>query len=199
MQELQTLFFPLHTVLYPGGPLPLRIFETRYLDMVSRCLKTDSPFGVLLIREGSEAGRATTHDIGTLARITDWNQGSDGVLGVTVVGEKRFRVLSRTRQPDGLSVGEIELIDDESSVPLPLEFEKIAIVLGTILADLGLLYDSLDKHFDDASWVGYRFAEILPIDRFLKQRCLEMNDPLARLKIVSDALKKTVTKAERSA
>ena len=79
--------FPLSTVLYPGGPLPLRIFEPRYLDMISDCLKNDRPFGVLLIRSGSETGPATTYEVGTLARITDWYQGSDGLLGITAVGE----------------------------------------------------------------------------------------------------------------
>ena len=79
--------FPLSTVLFPGGPLPLRIFEARYVDMISRCMKDDSPFGVVLIREGDEVGPAKTHDIGTLARIVDWYQGSDGLLGVTARGE----------------------------------------------------------------------------------------------------------------
>ena len=86
---MEVPIFPLNTVLFPGGPLPLRIFEPRYIDMVSHCMKTESPFGVLLIREGSEAGQATTFDIGTLARITDLYQGSDGLLGVTAIGEQR--------------------------------------------------------------------------------------------------------------
>jgi len=97
---VQIPLFPLNTVLFPGGPLPLRIFEARYVDMVSSCLKEDSPFGVLLIRDGGETGNATTHEIGTLARIVDWYQGSDGLLGVTAVGEQRFRLLSSHRQDD---------------------------------------------------------------------------------------------------
>ena len=87
--ELQVPLFPLRTVLYPGGPLPLRIFESRYIDMIGRCLKTDSLFGVLLIKEGSESGAATTYDVGTLARITDWYQGSDGLLGITARTRRR--------------------------------------------------------------------------------------------------------------
>ena len=83
--------FPLHTVLYPGGPLPLRIFEQRYLDMISRCLKSESLFGVLLIKNGNEAGLAETWNVGTLAKIVDWYQGSDGLLGVTAIGQQRFR------------------------------------------------------------------------------------------------------------
>ena len=105
---MQVPLFPLRTVLYPGGPLPLRIFEPRYVDMIGRCMKTDSPFGVLLIKEGSEDGPATTYEVGTLARITDWYQGSDGLLGITALGEQRFRLISSRREADGLNVGEIE-------------------------------------------------------------------------------------------
>lgn len=158
--------------------------------MISRCLKTDTLFGVLLIRDGREAGRATTHEVGTLARIVDWYQGSDGLLGITALGEARFRLLSSDRQEDGLGIGEIEIIDDESSSPLPQEFKDIAEILATILGGLGRLYDFLDDQYDDASWVGYRFAEILPIEPLKKQWCLETNDPIARLRVVARALKK---------
>ena len=84
---MQVPLFPLNTVLFPGGPLPLRIFEARYVDMISHCLKENASFGVLLIREGQEAGTpASTFEVGTLARIVDWYQGSDGLLGVTAIG-----------------------------------------------------------------------------------------------------------------
>ena len=109
--------FPLSTVLFPGGPLPLRIFEARYLDMIGRCMKDESPFGVVLIREGAEVGQAETHDIGTLARIVDWYQGSDGLLGVTAVGEDRFQLLSTRKQADGLNIGAIEDIAPEPATP----------------------------------------------------------------------------------
>ncbi|NIV18523.1 MAG: peptidase S16, partial [Woeseiaceae bacterium] len=106
--------FPLRTVLYPGGPLPLRIFEPRYIDMVSKCIASDSPFGVLLIKSGTETGPATTYDIGTLARIIDWYQGSDGLLGITAIGEQRFRLKASSREPDGLAIGEVEIFPTES-------------------------------------------------------------------------------------
>jgi Lon protease-like protein len=176
--------FPLNTVLFPGGPLPLRIFETRYIDMVSQSLKTDSPFGVVLIKSGGETGPATTHDVGTLARITDWYQGSDGLLGVTAIGESRFRLLASERQADGLNVGEIEILPAEPVLPLPEDCHAIAEMLSGVLDDLGLLYDSLERRFDDAGWVGARFVEILPIDLQEKQRCLEAADPEGRLEIV---------------
>ncbi len=181
--------FPLNTVLFPGGPLPLRIFETRYIDMVRDCVKNDAPFGVLLIREGGETEAATTHSIGTLARITDWYQGSDGLLGVTAVGEQRFRLVSSERLASGLNVGEIEVLPDEPSVPLPAEYKAMSEILSSVLDELGRLYESLEWRLDDASWVTSRFVEILPIDLEEKQLCLEQSDPIDRLKIVHALLK----------
>lgn len=180
--------FPLHTVLYPDGPLPLRIFETRYLDMISSCLKADSFFGVLLIRDGQEAGAATTHSIGTLARIDDWYQGSDGLLGITAMGEDRFRLLGSESQPSGLQLGEIELLEAEPVAALPEDCKPLANILAGVLDDLGKLYQSLEKNYDDAGWVAYRFAEVLPISTEQKQSCLETADPLQRLQIVREVL-----------
>ena len=187
LSPMQVPLFPLRTVLYPGGPLPLRIFETRYLDMISRCLKDDRPFGVLLIREGREDGPASTYDVGTLARIADWYQGSDGLLGITAVGEQRFRLLSNQRRADGLNIGEIELLAAESEVALPEDYRPLAQILSGVLDDLGRLYEFLERDYEDAGWVAYRFAEILPISAEQKQSCLEL-DPLARLQIVQDVL-----------
>lgn len=185
---MQVPLFPLRTVLYPGGPLPLRIFEPRYIDMVSKCLKNDCPFGVLLIREGTEAGAASTYDIGTLARITDWYQGSDGLLGITAVGEQRFRLLTNVRESDGLNIGTVELLPTEIGPVLPEEYKPLANILSGVLDDLGRLYETLEKNYDDAGWVGYRFAEILPITPEQKQSCLEADDPVTRLEMMRDVL-----------
>jgi len=185
---VQVPLFPLNTVLFPGGPLPLRIFEPRYLGLVSQCLKNDKPFGVLLIRDGGETGPATTYDVGTLARITDWYQGSDGLLGITALGEQRFRLIDSVRQDDGLNIGDVEILDNEAATPLPEEYQEMAAILAGVLDDLGRLYESLDRHFDDASWVTSRFVEILPIDLEEKQRCLEQSDPVERLRIVRGLL-----------
>jgi len=185
---VQVPLFPLNTVLFPGGPLPLRIFEPRYLTMVSDCVQQDSPFGVLLIRNGNETGLATTHEVGTLARITDWYQGSDGLLGVTAVGLQRFRVISSLREANGLNIGNIEVLPDEPATPLPQEYQSMPDILGGVLDDLGRLYESLERHMDDASWVTSRFVEILPIDLEQKQQCLESGDPAERLRIVQELL-----------
>ncbi len=180
--------FPLNTVLFPGGPLPLRIFEARYLDMISDCLKNDVPFGVLLIREGQEAGPATTHEVGTLARIVDWYRGSDGLLGITAVGTQRFRLLSAERQDDGLNVGDVELLPDVETMPLPSDFRVLSEILASIIDDLGRLYDDLDRRYDDAAWVAYRFVEVLPVDLVHKQACLESEDVLRCLRYVDETL-----------
>ena len=157
--------------------------------MVGRCMKDDSPFGVVLICEGDESGPAEAHDIGTLARIVDWYQGSDGLLGVTAQGDQRFRVLSWHREPDGLNVGDIEILPEECEIPLPEEYRPMAAILSGVLDDLGRLYENLERRLDDAGWVTNRFVEILPIDLAEKQLCLEQSNPVERLRLVQEALK----------
>jgi len=181
--------FPLNTVLFPGGPLPLRIFESRYIDMISERMKADAPFGVVLIKDGQEAGPSSTFETGTLARITDWYQGSDGLLGVTAIGEQRFRLLASERQPDGLNVGEIELLPDEPAFELPAQYQFLTEILGAVMDDLGKLYEPLERDMQNAAWLGYRFMEVLPIDLEQKQESLESNDTLARLDIISKLIK----------
>ncbi|MBT8087237.1 MAG: LON peptidase substrate-binding domain-containing protein [Gammaproteobacteria bacterium] len=185
---MEVPIFPLNTVLFPDGPLPLRIFESRYIDMISNCMKTEMPFGVVLIREGSESGQASTFDVGTLATIVDWYQGSDGLLGVTAVGGQRFRLLDSKKQADGLNIGTIELIEAETPMPVPDEYRPLRSILENILDDLGRLYEALDRNVDDATWLGYRFAEILPIDLEQKQQLLASSDTLARLRLVNELL-----------
>jgi Lon protease-like protein len=181
--------FPLHSVLFPGGPLVLRVFEPRYLDMVSRCLKEESGFGVVLIKEGEETGRAAeTHEVGTYARITYWNRRADGLLGVTVRGERRFRILTREVQPDQLLLAEVEFLADELRLPLPPGYEPLAALLKSILDQLDHPYLTLPREFDDAAWVAARLAELLPIPRQRKQQLLESDDPLLRLKAIQAAV-----------
>ena len=186
---MQVPLFPLNVVLFPGGPLPLRIFESRYIDMVSERMQSEGPFGGLLIRDGQEAGGpASMHDIGTLARITDFYQGSDGLLGVTAIGEQRFRLLAAERAADGLNVGTIELLENEPEVPLPADYEPLADILAGVLDDLGKLYDSLPRQLDRAGWVANRFIEILPIQLEEKQALLGSDDSLGRLAFVREVL-----------
>ena len=188
--NMQIPLFPLNTVLFPGGPLPLRVFEPRYLDMISRCMKSDSPFGVLLIREGNEVGPAATHNTGTLAKVVDWYQGSDGILGITAIGTERFRLLTTERQDDGLNVGDIELLPDVPKANIPDQYRSLPQILESVMNDLGRLYENLERRFGDATWVAYRFAEILPIDLEQKQEFLESDDVSTFLKRIDEVLHK---------
>jgi uncharacterized protein len=175
--------FPLHTVLFPGGPLPLRIFETRYTDMVRRCMRTQQPFGVVLIQDGDEAGEvATTATVGCTARIVDFHTLHDGLLGIACVGEHKFRVLRVWRADDGLNMGEVEWLPAEPELPLPAECARLAATARRALDELAEHYVNVAKEFDDAAWVGMRVAELLPIDLANKQALLELDDPIERLR-----------------
>jgi uncharacterized protein len=184
--------FPLNTVLFPGGPLPLRIFETRYVDMVRRCMRERRPFGVVLIRAGAEVGAVgDTARIGTLAQIVDFYSLPDGLLGITCVGDRKFRIAKRWQQSDGLNVGDIELLPPEEKVELPGEFQHLGMLLRKVLPELGNLYADIPKHFTEAAWVGYRLAEILPVALSEKQQCLELDDPLLRLERLNPLIRRT--------
>ena len=174
--------FPLHTVLFPGGPLPLRIFETRYTDMVRRCMREQQPFGVVLIQEGDEAGPvATTATVGCSARVADFYTLKDGLLGISCVGERKFRVLRVWRAADGLNMGEVDWLEPEPARALPGEYARLGATVRRAVDELSQQYQHVEKHFDDAAWVGARLTELLPIELNDKQVLLELDDPIARL------------------
>ena len=178
--------FPLHTVLFPGGPLSLRIFEPRYLDMVGRCLKERSGFGVVLILNGAEAGDvASVAATGTSARLVDFDTLPDGLLGIVCAGERRFTLRSRRQQHDGLHVGEIDFLPEDAPQAVPAEYAHLAELLRELLPRLGGGYTHVEGHYEDAGWVGNRWAEILPLAPAEKLALLEQSDPLARLAQVS--------------
>jgi hypothetical protein len=174
--------FPLNTVLFPGGPLPLRIFEPRYVDMVRRCLREERGFGVILIERGAEAGGpAEFSTLGTEARIVDFSRMEDGLLGITCLGQQRIRVVEAWRQPDGLNVGRVLDVEPDPAVPIPPEYERLAEVVRHVLKEFGQLYRFAVPAYDDAAWVGNRLAELLPLSPTDKQALLELSDPLERL------------------
>ncbi len=183
--------FPLNTVLFPGGPLPLRIFEPRYVDMVRRCMKDNIAFGVVLIRAGAEAGAlASFATVGTSARIVDFSQLPDGLLGISCLGERKFRVVRSWRQSDGLNMGEVEWLPAEAQLPLPADAEHLGGLLKKILPEIGGIYEQIPKRFGDASWVGCRLVELMPISMSDKQACLEIDDPLQRIERVSPLIRR---------
>ena len=184
--------FPLNAVLFPGGPLPLRIFEPRYVDMVRRCMRERTAFGVVQILSGAEAGGEvqSTAAIGTTARIADFYPLPDGLLGIYCIGERKFRVLRRWRTDDGLNLGEVQLLVPEPAMDLPGEYLHLGALMRRVLPELGELYEGVEKHAHDAAWVGYRLAEILPVSLSDKQHWLELDDPVERLARLSPLIRR---------
>jgi hypothetical protein len=168
--------FPLGTVLFPGGLLPLRVFE---------CMKEQKPFGVCLIKSGREVGEpAVPEEIGCLAHIQDWDMRELGVLSLRTQGGQRFRIRDSVVSGDGLVRASIELIDPEPAAALPSEFAACANLLELVVADKSAAVFAEPHRFDDATWVGYRLTEILPVPLAAKQRLLELDDSVLRLQIL---------------
>lgn len=189
VQTIEIPLFPLRTVLFPGGPLPLRIFEARYIDMVSQCMKSEISFGVCMISRGKEVGEAAdTVKTGTLARIIDWHTRHDGLLGITAIGEQRFSIVSTHIESNQLVIATIEILPDEPDVVLPDEYLELSDLLHKLLDQAGHHYNAIPTKYTDASWVSYRLSEVLPIKPELKLRFLAMHDPLLRLQQISELL-----------
>ena len=181
--------FPLQTVLFPGGALPLKIFEQRYMDMAKACLKVEAPFGVCLIAQGAEVGApAQPHAVGTLARIATWDMEQLGVLQLVVHGGERFRLLRHWAEPSGLVHGEIELLPELPAQRVPPDSAGLVNLLRAIVADLGEAGPPPPHRFDDSAWVGHRYCEVLPIPTSARQMLLALDDPAALLAIVKKYL-----------
>ena len=183
--------FPLNTVLFPGGTLTLRIFEPRYLRMVSDCLANQRPFGVCLIRSGREVGSiAEPFGIGTLAHIVDWEQRQDGLLGITARGDRRFSIGQTEADAQQLLHADVTLLEPDAATPLAPEFRPLAELLQRIHDQLGSTGLAKPEPMrDDAGWVGCRLAELLPLPLRDKQRLLEGGDPSERLRLLHQLLK----------
>ena len=188
MSDQGVPIFPLRTILFPGSKLPLRIFEPRYLDMVSHCMRSNIEFGIVLSRKVPQPGMLETYATGTLATIIDWNQGDDGLLGITTLGTNKFELLAMTKQEDGLNIGDIRIVEKEEDFKAPSNFDNMINLLEAILEDVDL-YHERDKFFESASWVSFRFAEILPLKIEDKQKCLEFDDPILRLNFLEPLIK----------
>jgi uncharacterized protein len=189
--------FPLKTVLFPGGLLPLKVFEQRYIDMTKACLRDAQPFGVCLITRGEEVaqrnqlGAVAPADfalIGTQARIVSWDMPQLGILHLQTEGGTRFQVQSSSITGDGLVVAQVTHLPPEPPVELPETFAPLANLLELMINRAGPDNFSAPA-LNDASWVGYRLAELLPLPLPIKQSMLEINDSLVRLKVLAQFLK----------
>jgi len=190
MSIVEIPLFPLRTVLFPGGFLPLRIFEQRYLKMVRDCARDQTGFGVCLIREGGEsASPVKTTEVGTHAQIVDWYTLEDGLLGVSAVGTVRFFTQSSWQQDDGLLRARVRILPEPPSCSLPEAYFLLADVLGRFMEKVGHQYPSFSEDsLEDAVWVGYRLAELLPLAAIEKQHLLELSDPMERLQSLVEVL-----------
>lgn len=192
-QPLTLPLFPLRTVLFPGGVLPIKVFEQRYIDMTKACLKEQQPFGVCLLTHGEEvAGREDRPvefaNIGTLAHITGWDMPQLGILHVATEGGLRFRVDKHATGPGGLVTGEVLRLPVEPQHPLPETFAPLARLLELIASRVGPQNFPSKPQYDNASWVGYRLAELLPLPLTVKQSMLEINDAHVRLQVLQKFL-----------
>jgi hypothetical protein len=185
--------FPLNTVVFPGGRLPLRIFEQRYIDMVKQAIADSSPFGICAIREGQETGTpAVPYTVGTLVRITDWDMPETGILHIDTQAEKRFIIRSTRTEPSGLLIGTMDPVSAEPAIAIPHELELAVEILRHIIGEYGEAHFPAPHDFDDAVWVGYRLSEVLPLKLSTKQNLLEMNNGVTRLRILTEFLKKQI-------
>lgn len=191
--------FPLSTVLYPGGVLPLQIFEVRYLDLIKRCLREDTEFGVISLFEGGEIQRpgeqVSLAQYGTLARIEHCEAPAPALLRVQTVGTRRFKLRNIHQEKGGLWVGDIELLEVDPPVPLPDDLQHCAIKLQEVLESLEEQDIPEDQwpfqrpyHFDDCSWVANRWCELLPMEKPVKLQLLSLENPLLRLELINDLM-----------
>lgn len=195
--------FPLGTVLFPGGELPLRVFEVRYLDLIDKCHRADAPFGVVNLQQGNEVQVAgAPHEqldaIGTLAHITTLERPQAGLFIVQCKGSQRFRIERQERLKHGLWVADVTLLPDDSAVPIPDDLKHTAEALrkvrtslrerGAISADSGT---DGPGTYQDCGWVANRWCELLPLKNELKQRLMALDNPLLRLELVADILTRT--------
>lgn len=190
VQELP--LFPLNTVLFPGGVLPLRIFEPRYLDMVSRCLKADTGFGVMTIEDGSEAGQpARFHSIGTLAYIVDFDRLDDGTLGITCRGGERVEVHDHHIADNRLIIGTVELLAAEEADLIDQRHTPLIHFLRELLArdEVEIYRRWMDEDWSSTRWLGFRLAELLPLPLPVKYQLLELRDAEQRLDILDSILR----------
>ena len=209
---MQIPLFPLQTVLFPGGDLPLQVFEVRYLDMIGRCHKAGTPFGVVALASGTEVrqrsvgdnagiaasasfARETFHTIGTLAEISTLQRLQPGLLTIRCSGTQRFRLTSSHLLGHGLWMGEAELLDFDAEVVVPPDLSPLATALQRLLQRLqasggsdAAVPSASAQRWDDCGWLANRWAEILPLALDQRQRLMALDNPLLRLELVSDAL-----------
>lgn len=199
MTSISIPLFPLGTVLFPDGLLPLQIFEVRYLDMIHKCIENGTQFGVVSLTQGSEVRTPGVTEsfvsVGTMAKIAAWHAPMPALLQITCTGTTRFRVSSSEQLKNGLWVAETEPIADDQVVPIPMELQNTADTLDRLIASLQSERGPRNEmpvlapyRLDECGWVANRWCELLPMSSEQKQRLLELDNPLLRLELIQDVL-----------
>jgi Lon protease-like protein len=192
--------FPLPLVLFPGGRIPLQIFETRYLDMVKRCMRENVGFGVVLIEEGEQVLRDVEQQLpaiahcGTYATIVDFDQNPNGTLGIVAEGQVKFAIRDQYETADRLMMAQVEFLELEETSEIPEAQQHLVSLLEMFLKHEAVQELDLTINFEEAREVSSRLAELLPCPNHFKQRMLEMKNPLARL----NELEKLVVRMQSS-
>ena len=200
--------FPLGTVLFPGGLLPLRIFEVRYLDMIRRCHREGKPFGVVALSQGQEVRQAGSgperfHEVGTLATVAEVVSPQPGLLMIQTHGGPRFKLGASKQLPHGLWVGDAETLPEDPVVPVPDDLQGHAQALGRLLEALAAQADDAGARMpvrapwqlEDCAWVANRWCELLPLPLAMKHRLMALDNPLLRLELVGDLLSQASTRS----
>ena len=202
--------FPLGSVLFPGGVLPLRIFEVRYLDMIGKCHRHGAPFGVVALTRGSEVQRAPAagpsgeayadegfHAVGTLATITALERPQPGLMEIRCIGTQRFTVTRREKLRHGLWIGDVQQMPSDAAASVPPDLEPVARALGNLIDQLrqrGVPERELPMQapfqLQDCGWVANRWCELLGLPLELQQRLMALDNPLVRLELVGDILQR---------
>ena len=195
--------FPLGSVLFPDGVLALRVFEVRYLDMVRKCHRTGAPFGVVALTQGQEVRQAGApeerfNDIGTLAIIEQLETPQPGLVTLLCRGSQRFRITQRHHLQHGLWIADVDHVEQDLTVPVPDDLKKASTALAQVLhtlqvrdPDMPHLITPTAAQLNDCGWVANRWCELLPVPLELKQRLMELDNPLVRLELVGDVLERT--------
>lgn len=207
--------FPLGSVLFPGGLLPLQIFEVRYLDMIGKAHKAGAPFGIVLLTQGAEVRKRSDatpagtqdgngfaaeafHTVGTLATIADFAAPRAGLMVIQCLGTQRFEITRREQLRHGLWVADVSYLAADQKVAIPADLQATSDALAQVIKNLqerNVSGDALPLQapyqLSDCSWVANRWCELLPIPPDLKQKLMALDNPLVRLELVYDILQKT--------
>ena len=214
MTDFSLPLFPLNTVLFPGGVLPLRIFEVRYLDLITRCQREGAPFGVVCLTQGSEVRQPRRQaepaevmnddfeqqafaPVGTMAHIVELESPQPGLMMIRCTGGRRFRLSHREQLKHGLWVGDAQWLPDDLPVPVPPDLAHVQLALERLVQNMQATMSQMDAlplqlpyRWDDCGWLANRWCEILPVSPHLKQQFMVLESPLVRLELVADLLER---------